>query len=100
MSTKQQEWIKNLGKNLIKSIEIKIGDTIIYDSKNDPLFNINDKEYDYKKMIGDEELLQKQQTLHVPLDFYCDKNNVIIQKENVNEPNIFNQNPKEIFIEL
>jgi hypothetical protein len=46
------DWVKNLGKNLIKDIQLKIQNDIIYDSSFDYKYNHNynynyDYDYDY-----------------------------------------------------
>ena len=103
---KQQEWIKNLGKNLIKSFQLKIGDTIIYDSEKD-IYNNYDNNHNYKNMIGNdtiksfESLISNNSYCYVPLNFTFDKNNIINQKERERDKDyIFTQNPQDIFIEL
>jgi hypothetical protein len=49
----QRAWVANFGKNLIKKVELKIGDEIIYDSDKDLLYNYNSFYNNYKNMIGD-----------------------------------------------
>lgn len=85
MSGEEQIWVKNLGNNLIKSIEIKIGDVIL--DKIDNIYNEH-KIFNYCDVIGNKVISQKEQTLHVPLGFHFDNNNVIFQ------------NPDDIFIDL
>jgi hypothetical protein len=85
MSGEKPIWIQNLAKNLIKSIEIKIGDVVLDKIDNN-----------YNKLINHYDALIDDKVIsHIPLDSHRNNNNIIFQKEN-----IFFQNPDDIFIDL